>query len=376
MQLIRTALTIALAANTANALPLCTSGDCANALEPNWDGFDAASVPHEKRSHTSAHPHANIGSHSNDVDDELSSDQRTEKEAMNNHHSPDTPQIKTYGQEVNALPTGQPDSVVHITMTPEFQFAGQDSAHSSGFDKMDSIQQNVMEAQHDNTANSANHSKNKMGFAVKVRELFKVFSHAQDQMSAEHQHQQEQNSENSVSTRQDRAQGNMPADRMHVDDEEQHAGAHQVQGSRYKTWRMHSASSSQQNQNSMSQAEGAREGMDHSNHNQEQEQENARPDAQHHSAMSQNRKHARSHTDRSGAHSQEMEQMNNEQTQHHEQHQEQQGQEQNSMKYLEEDGSKQHQQQMKSQSEMTRMECLRAAMGDVNKYVFLSPPQF
>ncbi|KAK4041861.1 hypothetical protein C8A01DRAFT_14433 [Parachaetomium inaequale] len=363
MQLTRTVLTIALAANTASALPLCTSGDCANALEPSGDGLDAASVPHEKRSHTSAHPHVDIGSHSSDAKDAFSSNQRTEKEAMDNHQSPGTPQIKTlgHGQGVNALPTGsgeQSEQMIHVSEThdDESQFGNQDSARSSGYNGMPSIQQNAMENKHDNTENGANHSKNKMGFAVRVRELFKVFGQAQGHMRTEQQHQQEQNLENSVDMRQDRAQGHASSDRMHINDKEQQAETYQAQGSR---------------QDSVTQAEGARERMDHSNYNQKQEQENARPDAQHHSAMSQNRKHARSHTDRSGAHSHEMEQMNNQESQHREQHQEQQGLKQKDMNCHEEEGSQQQQmqqmQQMQPQSEMTRIECLRAAMDDVHK---------
>jgi hypothetical protein len=349
MQLTRAMLTIALAASTTSALPMCKadSEDCVSPQDLNLDDLEgAAGATDEQSTHGSTQAHIESGFHSSGIEENLTTNQHAQRNIIKNSGSYGMPNMNSSDNKTgaNSLLNGsdqQSEGLIQVSMTPESQFAGQGSSRSAGHNSMPSIQQSTSKYQHNNGANGQtnagsmghsqnqmspnhkatgttgfNHAKpsNKMGFAHKVRELFSVFRQGQrqgqasteqqsEEMRSEEQNQQQQSSELAVGNRQDKDQSQTSSNENNMNDMELNSGMQQNQG-------MYEASSmpNHQDRNSMTQGQNVQEQTD--NMTPSQNQETAHPDAQQHSAeyqeisqlsqplyISPNRKNSRSHTE-------------------------------------------------------------------------------
>jgi hypothetical protein len=179
MHLTRAALTIALAASTASALPMCKAdSDCANPRDLNPDNLEAAAGANDDQStHGSTQARIESGFHSTDMEENLSTNQHAQRNIMKNSGSQGVPNmnssdIKTDANSVLNGSGQQSEGLIRVSKTPESQFTGQGSSPSSGYNKMPSILQSTSKYQHDNGANGQTNAGS-MG-------------HTQSQMSPNH----------------------------------------------------------------------------------------------------------------------------------------------------------------------------------------------
>jgi hypothetical protein len=271
MQLSRTALTIALVASTASALPRCRtdSEDCASPQDLNRNNPKAATDANGQQStHGSTQAHMESGFHSTDLKENFSTDQQAQRDMTKNSASQGAPNMNSPAYKQNANPMlnasdKQSEQTIHVMKAAESQSTGQDSTRPSGDNKMPYIEQSISGYKHQNGANSqtnagrmghtqnqmnsnhaagggngVNHAKpstSKMGFTHKVRALFDLFrqgqnqgqmhpeQQAQEMGAAELDGQQQQRFEPSIGIRQ--AKGHDQASSM-----EHHSGMPHGQG--------------------------------------------------------------------------------------------------------------------------------------------------
>lgn len=412
MQLTRTVLTIAFAAGTASALPTCKPGDCVDAQARNGDNVEAIPSAYEKRMTRGFAQHLQVknGIQPGASDENYTSNHSVQGDAARTVQSLGAPRMMPPAYEaVTSADDKRRERMIHAVKTPESQFDGQGPAPSSPYyDKTPSPQRGPIEDRLHNgngvnhrpkvgaidriqigdnpegaqKVNHANPSTKKMGFTLRVRELFRLFTqdHNEGQMhpdpeqeprkiSAEQEDQQQQVSTRSISIRQDttRAQASpnqRPLDDMGNTDYDQEQGRGdsnpKLRSTMYQEVSRVSVPLSLP-QNNLS----TRSHMGLSNaHGQQQQQGAEQEDNQ------ENQQHA--HDDPVGQHmepqmqqqqqqQQGMKQMDNQQTMYPERHPHPQEMEQNN------GGEEQRalEQQMTPESDMTA--CVRAAMGDVDE---------
>jgi hypothetical protein len=305
MHITRVAVTLALGASTANALPWSKPlGGSVNAPNLNADNLDTTRYVHSKESSPdSMRPYMKVGSISSNQPHEFADNsQLVQKEMTKEDLSLDASQKISLGHEhdIRVDPTGatsadkQSQEMIDLTRA-------QGSVASYGSNNMLAVQQDAMEVQHRGSAKGASRPENNINFAVKVRGLLRSFGQAWDQRAKlGHGEQQQETTEHMGNARLDRSEMFMSTDKAYpVDDQTQHVA------------------------DSMSRVEKVREVRNHENCNQIPDNKSSDAHAQQHSAMHQNHSYARSHMDGSDVQADETEHMNSQQDLGRVQHQEQ-----------------------------------------------------
>ncbi|KAK3299730.1 uncharacterized protein B0H64DRAFT_447548 [Chaetomium fimeti] len=348
MQITRLVVTFALAVSTASALPRGNpGGDCTNSPAASADNLDVTGDTHQKRSFDgSMQPFVKVGVSSNDPHGSSSASQPMHQDAMKENESSGASQTMSMGHEDNrnghlAGPKGsdkQLEGLIHITRAPESQRSAQGSIISCS-NKMPAVQQNAMETLHHGAGKGLMDSENKINFGVRARGLLRTFGQAWSRMRTEPEQREQQQA---MAARQDRSQLSMSTDKTDVNGQRQQAAS------------------------SVTQIDKVREERNHEDCNQRPDNAAADVHAQQHN---QNQNQARSHTDGSGVHADEMERMNSQQNAGREQHQVQKESKQMDKQEAEcsQQQQRMEQQQMQPQSEMA--ECSRSAMGDSRRQV-------
>lgn len=277
MQITCVAVSLALAASTANALPWGKSHeDCANAAGVNADTLDTTRDIHGKGSPPdSMHHYMKISLSSNQPHESADNNQQIQKKMMKEDLTLDASQKMFLDHEHDINPgltcatsaDKQSEEMTSLTGT-------QGSVASYGSNNMPAVQQNAMEVNYRGAAKDTSRSENNLNFAVRARGVFRSFDQAWDQRAKlGHGEQQQEPAEHMVSARQDRSEVFMSANQ-----------ANRVNGQR------------QQATNSMSRGEKIREVRNHESCDQMPDSESADAHAEQ-SAVYQNHNYARSHMD-------------------------------------------------------------------------------
>jgi hypothetical protein len=304
MHITRVAVTLALGASTANALPWSKPlGGSANAPNLNADNLDTTRHVHSKESSPdSMRPYMKVGISSNQPHEFADNSQLIQKEMTKEDLSLDASQEISLGHDhdIRAGLTGatfadkQSEEMIDLTRA-------QGSVASYGSNNMLAVQQDAMEVQHRGSAKGASRPENNINFAVKAGGVFSSFGQAWDQRAKlGHGEQQQETTEHMGNTRLDRSEMFMPTDKAYLVDDQ-----------------------TQQVANSMPRVEKVREVRNHENCNQMPDNKSAEAHAQQHSAMHQNHNYARSHMDGSDVQADETEHMNSQHDLDRVQHQEQ-----------------------------------------------------
>lgn len=345
MHIARVAVTLALAASTTNALPWIKSRGDPNAPGVNADNLDTTREVHGKGSSPdSMHPSMKMVASSNQpVQQEMMEDSSlsvSQQMFLNQEHDikPDL--------AAAAAPYRQSKEMIQLTRATEPQLSGEGSVMSSCSSEMPAVQQKAMDIQDHGAATDVSRSENKINnFAVKARELFRVFGQAWDQRAKlEHGEQQQGTVKYTANANQDKSQVSLPTDRENpVNVQKQQAA------------------------DSMWQAEKVRQVRNHESYNQRPENESADIDGQQHSAMPQNQNYARSHMDGSNVQAHEMEQMNGWQSLDREQHQEHMNMRETKCRHQQQQMQEQEQMQEQMQVRPEMAEDLQSAMNDIHR---------